>query len=145
MSLKKGHNYISVFVDMMASDVLFTTPGKNADTMLRFSEALRDHGGNPERINEVSMDMSPAFIAGFVKTFTIASITFDKSQVLKLLNQAIDEIRRSEQKLNPCLKSSRYIWLKNPAKLTIHQQAELKTLSKENRKLSKAYKMKLTF
>ena len=144
-SSKKGHNYISVFVDMAARDVVFATPGKDAETISRFSEELRGHGGNPEKITEVSMDMSPAFIAGVGRVLTNASITFDKFHVVKLLNEAIDEIRRNEQKLNPCLKGSRYIWLKNPSNLTVRQQADIKTLSKENRKLSKAYQMKLTF
>ena len=91
------------------------------------------------------MDMSPAFISGAKKHLPNASITFDKFHVIKQLNEAIDEIRRNEQKINPCLKGSRYIWLKNPAKLTVRQQTDLKTLSKENRRLAKAYQMKLTF
>jgi len=144
-SSKKGHNYISVFVDMMARDVVFATPGKDAETIARFSEELQNHGGNSKRISEVSMDMSLGFISGAGKYLTNASITFDKFHVVKLLNEAIDEIRRNEQKINPCLKGSRYLWLKNPSKLTIRQQANLQTLSKENRKLAKAYQMKLTF
>jgi transposase len=144
-SSKKGHNYISVFVDMEARDVVFATVGKDAKTISKFCEELPKHGGNADNISEVSMDMSPAFISGATEKFTNASITFDKFHVVKQLNEALDEIRRNEQKVNPCLKGSRYIWLKNPSNLTVRQQNDLKTLSKENRKLSKAYQMKLTF
>jgi transposase len=144
-SSKKGHNYVSVFVDMTARDVIFATPGKDAETISRFTEELKKHNGNSDTITDVSMDMSPAFISGAGKNFINASITFDKFHVVKQLNEALDEIRRNEQKINPCLKGSRYIWLKNPSKLTVRQQNDLKTLSKENRRLSKAYQMKLTF
>ena len=144
-SSKKGHNYISFFVDMTVRDVIFATPGKDAETILRFSDEMSRHSGDSDRITDVSMDMSPAFIAGVGKNLTNASITFDKFHVVKQLNEAIDEIRRSEQKINPCLKGSRYIWLKNPSKLTVRQQNDIKTLSKENRRLAKAYQMKLTF
>lgn len=64
---------------------------------------------------------------------------------LKLLNEAIDAVRCNETAINPCLKGSRYIWLKNPNNLTLRQQNDLKTLSKENKHLAKAYQMKLTF
>jgi transposase len=144
-SSKKGHNYISVFVDMTARDVVFATPGKDAETISRFSDTLLTHGGDAGNISEVSMDMSPAFMSGARKYLANACITFDKFHVIKLLNEAIDEIRRNEQSINPCLKGSRYIWLKNPEKLTVRQQNDMKTLSKENRKLAKAYQMKLTF
>ena len=90
------------------------------------------------------MDMSPAFIKGAKNCLKNATITFDKFHVIKLLNEAIDEIRRNETALNPCLKGSRYIWLKNPDKLSARQRENLKTLSKENRKLAEAYQMKLT-
>ena len=144
-SSKKGHNYISVFVDMTARDVIFATPSKDAETISKFTEELAKHNGNSDNISEFSMDMSPAFISGAEKNLTNAGITFDKFHVVKQLNEALDEIRRNEQKINPCLKGSRYIWLKNPSKLTVRQQTDLKTLSNENRKLAKAYQMKLTF
>ena len=60
------------------------------------------------------MDMSPAFISGVEKQMKNASITFDKFHVIKMLNVALDAVRRSEQKTNPLLRRSRYVWLKNP-------------------------------
>jgi len=144
-SSRKGHKYVSVFVDMEQKEVLFATPGKDESTITRFADELPKHNGNPSKIREVSMDMSPAFIAGARKHLKTANITFDKFHVIKQLNEAIDHIRRQEAKINPCLKGSRYIWLKNPNNLTARQQNDLKTLSKENKKLSRAYQMKLTF
>lgn len=140
----KGHKYISVFVDMDEREVVYATPGKDETTVSRFAEELLKHNANAENITAVSMDMSPAFISGARKRLKNASVTFDKFHIIKQLNEAIDEIRRNETALNPCLKGSRYIWLKNPQNLTVRQQNDLKTLSKENKKLAKAYQMKLT-
>jgi len=143
-SSKKGHKYVSVFVDMQQREIMFATEGKDAATIDKFIEEMPSHNATPEQIKELSMDMSPSFILGS-KKFVNASITFDKFHVVKQLNEALDEVRRAEQKLNPLLKGSRYIWLKNPNNLTANQANNLKTLSKENKKLSKAYQMKLTF
>lgn len=35
---KRGHNYISLFVDLEAPQLLFATPGKGSDTIAAFSE-----------------------------------------------------------------------------------------------------------
>ena len=144
-SSKKGHKYVSIFVDMKEHDIVFATKGKDAKTIESFGEEFSKHNGKVEKITEVSMDMSPAFISGTKKILINASITFDKFHVIKQLNEALDEVRRNEQKLNPLLKGSRYIWLKNPNNLTSAQVKSLETLSKENKKVSKVYQMKLTF
>ena len=60
--------------------------------------------------------MSPAFIKGLSAPFAQASITFDKFHVMKLIGEAVDQVRRTERKDRPELKGSRYIWLFNPDK-----------------------------
>ena len=110
---KRGHNYISVFVDMDKSKVIFATPGKGAGTLGAFKEDLEAHGGRAENIKDACCDMSPAFISGIEKTFENAAITFDKFHVVKILNAAVDEVRRQERKEHPELKKTRWVWLKN--------------------------------
>ncbi|WP_417168686.1 transposase [Terrihalobacillus insolitus] len=48
-------------------------------------------------MNEMSIDMSPAFIKGIEESFPKASITFDKFHVMKWMNEALDITRREEQ------------------------------------------------
>ena len=91
------------------------------------------------------MDMSPAFISGAAVHLPEASITFDKFHVVKALNTALDEVRRTEQKQNPLLRKTRYIWLKNPDNLSKSDAEKLKTLRYENTRTAKVYQMKLTF
>jgi len=144
-SSRKGHNYVTVFADMDSGEVLFATEGKNAETIQTFVEEMPRHEGQPEQIKEVTMDMSTAFISGVSDYLPEASITFDKFHVIQALNKAQDEVRRMEQKKNPLLKRSRYIWLKNPENLTEKQKKQLETLRYENLKTAKVYQMKLTF
>lgn len=146
-SSKRGHHYITTFVDMAQSKVLFATPGKHAETLMAFREDLKAHEGNPEQIKGICCDMSPAFIAGIEDTFQDAEITFDKFHVMKLINDAVDQVRRAEQKEHPELKGSRYVWLKNPEHLTSKQQAVLECLNgkKLNLKTARAYQIKLSF
>ena len=144
-SSRKGHNYVSIFTDMDNGEVLYATPGKSADCVRAFAEEMPKHEANPTQVKEVSIDMSPAFIHGVDTYLPNASVTFDKFHVIQLLNKAQDEVRRMEQKQNPLLTGSRFIWLKNPSNLTAKQSKKLETLRHENLKTARVYQMKLTF
>ena len=144
-SSRRGRNYVTVFANMDNGEVMFATEGKDSGTVKAFAEEMPKHGAQPEQIKEVTIDMSPAFISGVTDYLPAAGITFDKFHVIQALNKAQDEIRRMEQKENPLLKSSRYIWLKNPGNLTEKQRKQLATLRYENLKTAKVYQMKLTF
>jgi transposase len=144
---RRGHDYVSLFVDLKKRKVLFATEGKDAATVKAFAEDLKVHGGNAEAVQEVSIDMSPAFISGVENYLSNASVTFDKFHLVKTINDAVDEVRRQEQKGNPALKSTRYVWLKNLENLTGSQVDTLVELdiTKSNLKTAKAYRIKLAF
>lgn len=144
-STRKGHKYVSIFVDMIKREVVYATQGNDESTIQRFCEEIANHNTSSENIKNISIDMSTAFISGAKKYLPTASVTFDKFHVIKLLNEAIDAVCRNETAINLCLKGSRYIWLKNLNNLTLRQQNDLKILSTENKHLAKAYQMKLTF
>jgi transposase len=64
-SARRGHDYVSLFMDLEERRVLFATPGKDAETVRAFADDLAAHQGEPTtQIKEVSCDMSAAFIAG---------------------------------------------------------------------------------
>jgi transposase len=142
---RRGHNYVSLFVDLACRRVLFATEGKDAATVAAFAKDLTAHGANPEAVAEVCIDMSPAFIAGTAESLPKAQITFDKFHVVKLINEAVDEVRRTEQKSRAELKKSRYLWLKNPQNLSDRQRAQLDGLSSSNLKTGRAYRIRLAF
>lgn len=142
-SSKKGHNYVTVFVDMDKSKVIYATEGKDSTTINEFKEELPNHKCNPGTIYNFSVDMSPAFKKGIKENFPWSVITFDKFHVIKLINEAVDKTRRMESKEYIDLKSTRHIWLKNKDKLNKKQLEKLESLSKQNSKTARAYQMKL--
>jgi len=146
-SSKRGHKYVSIFIDLAGPKVLFATPGKDSSTVKRFKEDLNSHGGSEDNITQMCCDMSPAFIKGVEEQFPKAELTFDKFHIVKVVNEAVDKVRRAEQKEHPELVRSRFIWLKNKQNLTKAQEKKLEdlTLKKLNLKTSRAYHIKLNF
>jgi transposase len=142
-SSKKGHNYITLFVDLDKSKIIYVTEGKDSSTIDRFALDLKLHQGDPKNIKKVCCDMSPAFIKGVAENFSQAKVTFDKFHVMKAVNKAVDQVRRNEQSDNKELKKTRYIWLKNKSNLTKKQQEKLKSLSEMNLKTMRAYNLRL--
>jgi transposase len=142
---RRGHNYVSLFVDLLRRRVLFVADGKDAATVAAFATDLAAHGGDPAAIAEVGIDMSPAFIAGTAQSLPNAAITFDKFHVVKLINEAVDEVRRAEQKSRAELKNSRYLWLKNPPNLSARQRTQLDSLAGAKLKTGRAYRIRLAF
>ena len=144
---KRGHDYVSVFADLSGSKVIYVTEGKDSKTVEKFKADLCKHHGSSDHIQDVSCDMSPAFIKGVKECFPCADITFDKFHVVKVLNEAVDEVRRQEQKEQPGLKNTRYIFLKNPGNLTSKQAKifEELRLKKLNLKTMRAYQIRLNF
>lgn len=95
LSIRKGHNYVTVFADMKARHVLFATPGKDMTTWDRFMKELDNRNGHGKAINEVSMDMSPAYQAGARAYLRDdATIVFDPFHVMKHVGEAVDSVRR---------------------------------------------------
>lgn len=143
----KRHDYVTVFADLDEAKVLFVTPGKGAETVDHFRQDLVDHGGLPRQIREVCCDLSPAFILGVQTAFEKARLTFDKFHLVKLVNNAVDEVRREEAKTRPELLKTRYFWLKNPENLKPEHVAQLRRLTVKSLhlKTARAYQMRLAF
>jgi len=142
---RRGHDYISLFVDLDRARVLFATEGKDAGTVAAFAADFAAHGGDPGAVAEVCIDMSPAFIKGTADHLPNAAVTFDKFHAVKIINDAVDRVRRAEQRAHGQLTGTRYIWLRNPATLSEKQRATLESLPTRTLKTARAYQIRLTF
>jgi transposase len=142
---KRGHDYITLVVDIDERRVAFVADGRSADTVRQFADHLEAKGGDASRIKQVCVDMSAAFIRGVTDNLTEAEITFDRFHVMKLLAEAIDEVRRAEVKGRAELRGTRYLWTKNAPNLTAKQTSVLDTLSSTNLKTARAWRMRLAF
>ncbi len=127
-SYKRGHNYLTLVADAGARKVVFVTEGKDAATVGRFAEHLREHNATPEQIMGVSIDMSPAFIKGVSEHLSNARITFDKFHIVAHASTAVEQTRRQEQKTDPSLKGLRWTLLKDRDRLPAAQRADLDAL-----------------
>jgi transposase len=112
-STKKGHNYVTLAVDMNTRRVIFATEGKGSETLLELKSHLELKGCSSDQIKNISIDMSPAFITGAITYFSNADITFDKFHIMKMFNEAMDDVRKSERKQHDDLKGYKYLFLKN--------------------------------
>jgi hypothetical protein len=63
MSVRKGHQYISVFADLVKKRVRFAAEGKDQEPRLIFVEALEKHNGHRQALTQVSRDMKPGLPA----------------------------------------------------------------------------------
>ena len=142
-SWKSNHNYITVFADLSKRRVLLVTEGKDSHTVGEFHQDLVDHLGDPDKIATVCMDLSPAFRSGVSEYLPQAKHIYDRFHVVKLANEAVDQVRRQEAKTNDVLKKTRYLWLSNPNNLDETKQQKLTTIRAMNLATATAYQMKL--
>jgi len=124
----RGHDYVTLVADPERRAVLFVTETSEAEAVARLAEDLRAHGGDPEAIEAVSIDMSPAYIKGVTEHLPHAHITFDKFHVIAHASHALDLTRRAEQKRDPDLKGLRWALLKDRARLSDARRDDLDAL-----------------
>jgi transposase len=93
-SRKKGHNYVTNFIDSETGALLFMTEGKGKETMEEFKSELAQHNGRAENIEEIAMDMSPAFRSGAKEHFPDAAVVFDRFHVMQMVGKAVDATRK---------------------------------------------------
>lgn len=127
-SKARGHDYVTLAADPARRAVIFVTETREAQAVERLAGDLSVHGGDPEAIEGVSIDMSPAYIKGVESHLPNAAITFDKFHVIAHASHALDLTRRAEQKRDPELKGLRWALLKDRNRLTKARRADLDAL-----------------
>jgi len=142
-SVRKGHDYVTTMVDLKERRVLFATEGKGANCIGKSIEYLDKKLVDIDAINQVCIDMSPAFISGCLKYLPDAAITFDKFHVMKEVNKAMDELRKLERIGNEMLKKHKYTFLKNKLSPKIKEERDF--LLEMYPKLGEGYRLKYLF
>jgi len=96
-SCARSHQYITVVVDLDTSRIIHVCEGRSASTVQSFYLDFLNHRGDPRHVTSICCDMSPAYIRGISDNFPESGIILDKFHVMKIVNQAVDEVRRIEQ------------------------------------------------
>ena len=144
-SSRKGHNYITNFVDLDTRELIYSTEGKGEASIESFVKELESRGGDRKNIEIVSMDMSPSFISGYFEFFGHADLVFDKFHIIKMLNEALDNTRKAGQTDKKLLKGHRFTLLHKRSNLSEKKIMELETLLLTYPTLGEAYKYKEGF
>lgn len=144
-STKRGQNYVTVGVDLDARRVVAVVEGKGKESVAGIGQELTRRGAQVDAISDISIDLSPAFIAGSAVQFMNAKITFDRFHVVKLLNEAMDKLRRQEYAEHQALKGHKYTFLRNPNKLSKSKRAALEDMVQSYPTLGQAYRLKTLF
>lgn len=145
LSYRRHHEYLTVVVDHVQQRVVWVSEGKNIATVGRFFDAL-----GPERIARlkcVTMDMSGAYVGAVTARAPQAQVVFDRFHVQRLVQDALDEVRRAEVRVleggdRRSLKKTRWALLKNYWDLSAAERGRLSTIQRTNRRLYRAYLLK---
>lgn len=147
MNRKKGHNYLTVFVDLVAKRVLLAVEGKDASVWERFSEQLSKHNGHPKAVTQIAIDMSPAYMKGVRENFGKAQVVFDKFHVVSQVVAAMEEVRRKEARQDAQakqqLEQTSWLWRKNPESWTPRDEERWEQLKDKPLVTGLAYAMRL--
>lgn len=141
-STRKGHNYFTIMSDRKAKNVVGIGVGKDKKAFANALIEMEIRGGNREDVRTVTMDMSKSYISAVSETMEQADIIFDRFHIVKKLNEAVDSIRRQEQKEHDELRKTRYLWLKNNSKLSDEQRINIAYLEAAYPNIGTAYRLK---
>jgi len=147
MNRRKGHNYLTVFADLLAKRVLFGTPGKDASVWEAFAAELLRHNGHPKAILRVAIDMSAAYTKGVASNLGNAQVVYDKFHVIQNVVEACDQVRKVESRSDAgkreLLERTRWMWLKNRANWTEKETHKWESMALERCVMGMAYEMRL--
>lgn len=143
-SIRKGHNYITIFIDLNSGQIIHAVEGKSSEVITPFLLKLAKKSPN---LKAIAMDMSKAYYSAVKKNLPNIDVVFDHFHINALVNKTLDEIRKEQQNnLNKneakILKGSRFLLLKNYENLPIKDQERLQALLKVNQPLYIGYTLK---
>lgn len=144
---RRGHDYITVFVDLDERRVVFACQGRSGVALANFRAFLESRNISPTQIEEFACDMSPAFLSGIREAFPRARVTLDKFHLVAMLSKAVDDTRKEESKTFKSLKGTRYLWLRNPSSLSEQARETLRGFLRQSgfTQTAQAYAFRLQF
>jgi transposase len=143
-AFRKGQKYFTLVNDLERSRVLYVAEDRTQTSLDGFWPTL-----SPEQvasIEAVAMDMWDPYIASVREHVPEAGgkIVFDKFHIAKHLGEAVDRVRRRENKTlraagDDRLAGTRYDWLRHPAAMDPKDRREFAALRNSNLKTARAW------
>jgi transposase len=149
-AIAKRHRYLTVVADLERSRVLYLAEDRKQESLDGFWATLTPAQCNG--IEAIAMDMWEPYIQSTRAHLTEAEtkIVFDKFHIAKHLHDAVDGVRRTEQRVlqqtgDARLTGTTYLWLMRPKDMTAEQQATFRTLQRSDLKVARAWALKERF
>jgi transposase len=148
VSHKRGHRYLTVVMCLMTGRIVWLGEGRTAETLAGFFRELGED--RAKKINVVAMDMSGGYKKAVEEHAPNADVVYDRFHVVKLLLDAVDEVRREECRrvegsARKALKHSRFALLRNPKFRTPRDSYAIQRIACSNRRLTRAYELRVSF
>jgi transposase len=149
VSRRKGQVYLTVVYDLERRVLLWVGEDRTEEAVKKFF--TEEMGRRRCRtLQVVCMDMWAPYYKLVRQHAPQAQVLFDRFHIVKHLNEAVDEVRKSlmrtlSRKERVSFKGTRWLLLKNPWNLSDHQRERLSTLVKWNTPLVRAWYLKESF
>jgi transposase len=148
---QRGHRYLTLVyqIDDGRKRLLWIAQERTEASLRGFFNVLSDQVRTGIRF--VCSDMCQAYLNVIAEQATGALHVLDRFHIMKSLNEAIDDVRRTEARRmkqdghEPLLKHSRWCLLKRPENLSDRQTAKLAELLKYNLQSVRSYLMREDF
>lgn len=147
-SYQKRHEYVTVVSDLQRKGtVLWVADGRGGPALDGFYQAIPAE--KRAQIEAVAMDMWKPYIFSTACHVPGAErkIAFDRFHVAKHLNDAVDKVRRQENREllgegDERLKGSKYLWLRNPRTIRRSERGRFAALKASTLKVARAWALK---
>jgi transposase len=143
-SFKRGHKYVTLIIDAAKRRVIDVEKGRDKETVELFAGKLYTKGGDPDKVTDVTSDMSKTYLPAIRENFPNAENIIDKFHVKKVLIDALDEVRKTEQKAvsdKRGLFQGRRLFMVPESRLTDEQAITLAQMSKRYPQTGRAYRI----
>lgn len=147
-SFLRGHKYATVVSDLERGCVFDVAEERKEASFREILDTMSKE--QREGITAVAMDMWEPYINVAEQELPEADIVHDKFHISKFLNEAVDSVRKTENKALiqegvEALKGTKYLWLKNPDNWTKGQNKLFKELKLLSLKVGRAWAIKEMF
>lgn len=143
----RGHDYVTVVTGIIEGEpkVLYLGDGRGEEGLNGFWEILGPTGC--ARIKAVSMDMSQSYQNSTARYCPDAELVFDPFHIMKMLNKAVDDVRRTEmmlgtKRVQASLKKTRQLWLWGEENLPERHADRFDELKESTLKTARAWRLK---
>jgi transposase len=147
-SFGHGQSYVTLMSDLEVGRVLEVVPERTKEACQELWQRLGQQ--QCRSVEAVAIDMWEPFLSATEAAASQAQIVHDKFHVSKHLNEAVDQVRRGENRQlssegQDSLTGTKYLWLRNPENWNQNQKELFADLRNLGFKVAKAWQIKELF